>query len=52
MRVLIECLDKRTNEWIDVDQHFDDDFLEALFWVAKWIREGQDVRITTESGAL
>lgn len=42
--VRVECLDEARAIWVDGTPSQDP--IELLFWIGKWIREGQVVRVT------
>ncbi len=46
--MLVECYDARADEWYAVEALDHATYADVMFWVGKFIREGQRVRVTFE----
>jgi len=44
--VEVECWSHSWGGWVDVDPDPLQEPVELIFWVSKWVREGQRVRVT------
>lgn len=43
--VEVECWSEFRKEWVDAGLEFSST-IEYIYWVSKWVREGQMVRVT------
>lgn len=46
IEIKVECWSEFRQEWVDADISRFTQAIEYFFWVSKWVREGQQVRVT------